>query len=304
MDQALKILSLIIGLNSRRVILSFLFICSQTRRFVFYAVKKSHHFVYPPFKYTASTKVTNVYREDLVNTREEHLEKLCGMYILIPLPSQSRNHNHNNASSDPNSGDWSSSATQKVIQEYARQPPGVCVQRFGFLIGSVRANLLFCEMSASMSQNNLEQNLPYSPTIDCNSPTRHLTFQSTDADFDLPWNASIPSRIGLQASLPPFRVLNFQWKISLHLSNNSFSVNSTNFWNCRRSAIGSCRRCWICPSQKYQAAPKILSVTRIIMRKTLNAVAHSLSLLMLLLVDHIIFPQSFSTFMIRLSCKK
>ena len=171
--------------------------------------------------------------------------------------------------------------------------------------GRSYANVILFLWEVSLEElSEFRSILPNSPTMSFKSQTRPLTLPSTDADFDLLWKASIPSRIGLQASLPPFRVLNFQWKISLHLPNSSVSVKSASFWNCRRSQTASICSCSIFASQKNHAAPKILSVTRIIIRKTLKAVAHSMSLDVLLLVDHIILPQSFSTRIIRFSCRK
>lgn len=48
-----------------------LFICSQQRHaFVFMQSRRVISFIYLPPKYTASTKIANVYREDRVNTGE------------------------------------------------------------------------------------------------------------------------------------------------------------------------------------------------------------------------------------------
>jgi len=118
----------------------------------------------------------------------------------------------------------------------------------------------------------------------------------------LPLKANMPSRMGLQASLPPLRVLNFQWKISLHRSNNSVSVSRTNLRNSARSALASEFRYSMRLSHSECAAPSVLSTTRTNMIKTEKVVAHLSALLLALCIAHIRFPQSLSMVCIRNRC--
>lgn len=68
------------------------------------------------------------------------------------------------------------------------------------------------------------------------------------SSMTLPRQAPSPSRIGLKLSLPPFRVLNFEWRISLHLSNRFVCVTFTLSWNSLRSISASLPPCWILDS--------------------------------------------------------
>jgi hypothetical protein len=87
-------------------------------------------------------------------------------------------------------------------------------------------------------------------------------------------NIATPSRMGLHDALPPFRVSNFAWKISLHFSNGSLSVKVANYLRAARSAYGLLDKNLTLPSQKYFAEIVILSIANKIMIKTENPNAH------------------------------
>lgn len=99
------------------------------------------------------------------------------------------------------------------------------------------SGLWFLDLQLFVSYYRLSSGDLISPYLLITS-SRSQTSREIPSFTVFPRKAPRPSRMGLQASLPPFLVLKLEWKISLHRSKSSVCVNRTSSWNFALSFVG------------------------------------------------------------------